>query len=49
MGTALIEANIFDYYRHAIAGSGLPGTGYEARYNFVGPRHQPRLRYARWI
>ena len=32
-GTALIEANIFDYTRHAIAASGLPGEGYEARYN----------------
>lgn len=32
---ALIEANIFDYYRHAIAGSGHAGTGYEARYNLV--------------
>ncbi len=33
--TALIEANIFDYYRHAIAGSGYAGSGYEARYNLV--------------
>jgi len=32
-GTALIEANIFDYTRHAIAASGYPGEGYEARYN----------------
>ena len=32
-GTALIEANIFDYTRHAIAVSGYPGEGYEARYN----------------
>ena len=35
--TALIEGNRFDYYRHAIAGHGNPGTGYEARYNWVGP------------
>lgn len=34
-GTGLVEANIFDYYRHAIAGSGTKGTGYEARYNLV--------------
>jgi len=33
--TAIIEANIFDYYRHAIAASGHAGTGYEARYNLV--------------
>lgn len=33
--TALIEANVFDYYRHAIAGTGYAGTGYEARYNLV--------------
>ena len=33
--TAIIEANIFDYYRHAIAASGHTGTGYEARYNLV--------------
>jgi hypothetical protein len=32
---ALIEANIFDHYRHAIAGTGHAGTGYEARYNLV--------------
>jgi len=35
--TALIEANRFDFCRHAIAGTGRPGTGYEARYNLVGP------------
>jgi hypothetical protein len=34
-GYALIEANIFDYYRHAIASTGYIGTGYEARYNIV--------------
>jgi hypothetical protein len=33
--TGLVEANIFDYYRHAIAGTGTKGTGYEARYNLV--------------
>ncbi len=36
-GTALIEANHFDWYRHAIASSGAIGSGYEARYNIVGP------------
>jgi len=36
-GTALIEANYFDYCRHAIAGTGKPGDGYEARYNICGP------------
>jgi pectate lyase len=33
--TGLVEANIFDYYRHAIAATGTLGTGYEARYNLV--------------
>jgi len=32
-GTALIEANLFDYTRHAITGVGIPMEGYEARYN----------------
>jgi hypothetical protein len=32
-GTALIEANLFDYMRHAVADGGCPGSGYEARYN----------------
>ena len=32
---ALIEANIFDWNRHSIAGTGRPGTSYEARYNLV--------------
>jgi hypothetical protein len=36
-GTALIEANYFDWYRHAIASSGTIGSGYEARYNIAGP------------
>ncbi|MBI4024164.1 MAG: right-handed parallel beta-helix repeat-containing protein [Verrucomicrobia bacterium] len=32
---ALIEANRFDWCRHSIAGTGAPGTSYEARYNLV--------------
>ena len=32
-GKALIEANKFDYTRHAIEAEGKPGEGYEARYN----------------
>ena len=32
---ALIEANLFDYGRHHIAGTGRPLTSYEARYNIV--------------
>ncbi len=31
--SAMIEANLFDYMRHAIASTGRPGSGYEARYN----------------
>jgi hypothetical protein len=34
---ALVEANRFDFNRHDIAGTGRPETGYEARYNLVGP------------
>ncbi len=34
---ALIEANIFEFHRHDVAGSGRPGTSYEARYNRVKP------------
>ena len=34
---SLIEANYFDYCRHAVAGSGTAGDGYEARYNICGP------------
>ena len=34
-GTALVEANLFDYMRHAVADGGCPGSGYEARYNRV--------------
>ena len=36
-GVALVEANYFDNCRHAIAGTGAPGEGYEARYNICGP------------
>ncbi len=36
-GVALIEANYFDYNRHSIAGDGVAGDGYEARYNICGP------------
>ncbi len=36
-GVALVEANYFDYCRHAITGAGNPGDGYEARYNICGP------------
>ncbi|MBA7471503.1 hypothetical protein ES707_06809 [subsurface metagenome] len=32
---ALIEANLFDWCRHHIAGTGSPGTSYEACYNIV--------------
>ena len=32
----LIEGNLFDWCRHHIASSGLPGSGYEARYNICG-------------
>jgi len=32
---ALIEANRFDWCRHHIAGTGRPGTGYEARHNLI--------------
>ena len=35
--TAKIEANRFDWCRHHIAGTGRPGTNYEACYNVVGP------------
>lgn len=33
---ALVQGNVFNYIRHAIAGSGQAGQEYEARYNFVG-------------
>jgi len=31
--TSLVEQNVFDYNRHSIAGTGAPGSGYEARNN----------------
>ena len=34
-GNALIEANLFDYNRHAITGAGHAGEKYEARYNII--------------
>lgn len=35
-GTAVIEANLFDYNRHSIMGTrGYPVSNYEARYNYV--------------
>ncbi len=33
----LVEGNYFNYCRHAIAGTGVAGDGYEARYNICGP------------
>jgi len=37
-GTALVEANLFDYNRHSIMGTrDYPVSSYEARYNIVGP------------
>lgn len=32
---ALIEANLFDWCRHHVAGTGRRGTSYEARYNLI--------------
>ncbi|NLF70819.1 MAG: right-handed parallel beta-helix repeat-containing protein [Candidatus Anammoximicrobium sp.] len=37
----LIEANLIHYAWHAIAGSGDPGTGYEARYNRIVAQMPP--------
>lgn len=34
---ALVRGNIFDFNRHAIAGSGRPGTSYTANYNISLP------------
>ena len=34
-GTALIEANMYDYNRHDITGAGMSGESYEARYNVI--------------
>lgn len=31
--STIIEYNLFDYNRHSIAGTGVPGSSYEARYN----------------
>jgi hypothetical protein len=37
-GTAVVEANLFDYNRHSIMGTrDYPVSSYEARYNIVGP------------
>ncbi|MGO4292728.1 right-handed parallel beta-helix repeat-containing protein [Chitinophaga sp. RAB17] len=40
-GSALIRGNIFDYNRHAVAGTGVAGTGYRASYNLVLPNSIP--------
>ncbi len=32
---SLVEANKFDYYRHAVAATGTTGNSYEARYNLA--------------
>ena len=37
---ALIEYNYFEKNRHAVAGTGLPRTSYEARFNVVGEGYQ---------
>jgi hypothetical protein len=34
-GSALFEANLYDFNRHAVAGAGYPDEGYEARYNII--------------
>lgn len=36
-GYAKVRGNLFDYNRHAIAGSGKPGTSYSADYNVCLP------------
>jgi hypothetical protein len=33
MASSLIERNLFDFNRHSIAGTGVPGNSYEARHN----------------
>lgn len=33
IAVTLIERNLFDWNRHSIAGTGRPGSGYEARHN----------------
>jgi hypothetical protein len=35
-GDVLIEANHFDYTRHAVIGEGCPGEKFEYRYNYYG-------------
>jgi hypothetical protein len=35
-GSTLIEGNLFDYTRHAVASDGMPGENYEVRYNIAG-------------
>jgi PKD repeat protein len=35
-GWMLVEANLFNYVRHAVMSSGYPGDGYEARFNIHG-------------
>jgi len=35
--SALVKANVFNYGRHAVAGTGATGTSYEASYNLVLP------------
>ncbi len=37
-GTHLLEWNTFNANRHAVAASGFPDVGYEARYNVCGPK-----------
>ncbi len=42
--TPLVEHNIFDWGRHAIAGTGNPGTGYEFAHNTILPNfYQPPI------
>jgi hypothetical protein len=41
--TPLIESNRFDHNRHSIASTGRPGSGYEARNNWVGPNASSHL------
>ena len=43
VGDVLVEANIFDWCRHHICGTGAPGEGYEARYNICRPNANGHL------
>jgi len=43
VGDVLVEANIFDWCRHHICGTGTPGEGYEARYNICRPNANGHL------